>query len=344
MLPRADLLKRWVGVVLNAAQGGRPARRVNRRNRHVNVSYLLDHVALWGEREDTSRDLPGVPDAEKIQRLAAMTAALHEAFDECSPVGAWVRSGIIDRVSWGRMSPHLAERWAETFGWKPLARWADPSRFDPMKEDEWSLPMVAAWIRFLDEGEVCSRWSVYLEASTEWVDVDVDGENRRYALEAGVDRGYFELPHERTETKLDLLKALRSGRLTAKGLRDGKFVEIPAIEWTALRVVGAQDRDGIYKVMTADGSSQAYEEVRIRREQVLAAFHNAAPAWEAELESRINADPRYTQSRAIFEMKQFAAQHSIIIGDREIKAAWKRTKGIDGKAKSGPTGPKQKAQ
>ena len=336
------MFKRWVGAVLNAAQGGRPARRVNRRSRHVNVSYLLDHVSLWGAREDASLDMPGVADAEKIARLAAMTAALHEAFDERGPCCAWVRAGIIDRVSWGGMSPSLAERWAETFGWKPLARWADPSRFDPMKEDEWSLPMVAAWIRFLDEGEVCSRWSVYLEAGSEWVDVDVDGENRRYALETGVDHGYFELPHERTETKLDLLKALRSGRLAAKGLRDGKFVEIPAIEWTALRVVGAQDRDGIYKVMTADGSSQAYVEVRIRREQVLEAFPLAAPAWEAELESRVGTNPRYTQTLAISEMKQFAADHSINITGEDIKSAWKRIQGIVGKAKSGPRGPRTK--
>lgn len=342
MFPRVELFKRWAGAVLNAARGSRRSRIASRRMPHVNVSYLLHHVALWGEREDASLDLPGVTDAERIARLAAMTAALYEVFDERSPEGAWVRSGIIDRVSWGRMSPSIAECWAETFGWKPLARWAEPSLFDPMQEDEWSLPMVAAWIWFRDEGAVLRRWSVYLEASPEWV--DVDGENCRYALEAGVDHGYFELPHERTETKIDLLKALRSGRLTAKGLRDGKFVEIPAIEWTALRVVGAQGRDGIYKVMTPDWSCQAYEEVRIRREQVLAVFPKAGPDWRAELQSRVNANPRYTQRLALFEMKQFAAQHSIIIGVEEIKDAWKRIKGIDGKAKPGPTGPKLKAQ
>jgi hypothetical protein len=137
--------------------------------------------------------------------------------------------------------------------------------------------------------------------------------------------------------------------LQAGGYRDGGFIEIPAAEWTVLKVVGfcgTDDapwiRNGIHKVMSPDGERLAYDAVCVWREHVLAAFQLTAPAWETELESRISANSIYTQALAISEMKQFAADHSINITGEDIKSAWKRIKGIVGKAKSGPRGPRTK--
>ena len=38
---------------------GRRSRIAEPQKPHVNVSYLLDHVSLWGEREDASLDHAG---------------------------------------------------------------------------------------------------------------------------------------------------------------------------------------------------------------------------------------------------------------------------------------------
>jgi hypothetical protein len=275
---------------------------------------LLSRVSRWKEHErDSQRSewervvrekfsvLPDATDREKMAlrlplarahgkaraaRQVAMAAALREAFVERIPVDRWsLRSNIIRLVDRGEMSPGQAEAWAVTFGWKPLAGWADPAGFDPMKEVAWSLPMLASWIRWRADDEVRRRWSAYIEPSTQWVDVSDKGDGTRHAVRPIDDRGYYEVDDFEfdndplTNTKTEMLLALSSGRLAAGGYRDGGFVEIPAGDWTALKVVGfcgADDapwiRNGIHEVMTPDGERLAYDAVCVWREQVLAEF------------------------------------------------------------------------
>ena len=282
MPPRPELFKKWAVVLLNAYAKGRASRP------RIDTLALLSRVSRWQEQAFS----PGATDAENMACQTAMDAALREAFDDRTPGGVLLRSSIMFLPEQRKMSPDQAEAWAATFGWKPLAGWADPSGFDPMKEVAWSLPMAAAWIRWRDINEVRRRWSAYIEPSTQWVDVSDRGDGSRHAVWPIKDRGYYEVYdfEERendplTSTKTEMLLALSSGRLQAGGYRDGGFIEIPAAEWTVLKVVGfcgTDDapwiRNGIHKVMTPDGERLAYAAVCVWREQVLAAF--PAPGQE----------------------------------------------------------------
>lgn len=385
MLPRAELFKRWAFALWDAADCGGGSRLRNGIKQRISTLDLLSRVSRWQEREDANQDsewkrvmmekfslLPYATAREKMAlrlplarahdkamaaRQVAMNAALREAFVERIPADRWsLRSNIIRLVDRGEMSPDQAEAWAATFGWKPLAGWAEPSGLDPMEQKAWSLPMTAAWIRWRAPDEVRRRWSAYIEPSTRWVDVSDKRDGSRHAVRPIEDWGYYEVEDFETDndpltsTKRDMLLALSSGRLVASGYRsDGEFVEIPAAQWTALKIVGfcGTDsapwiRNGIHKVMNPDCERLAFDAVRISREQVLDAFPKVGLDWRAQLESRISANPRYTQELAISEMKQFAADHSINITVEDIKSAWKRIQGIVGKAKSGPKGPRTK--
>jgi len=213
--------------------------------------------------------------------------------------------------------------------------------------------------------QVHRRWPAYIKASTRWTEVEhpylpeddhqpvADGDAASRALEKGrcgyvlyprEDRGYSELPEENSCVRDVLHQALRYGRLKATGFRDDAFVSIPVNEWSVLEIIGFHDDFGVHRVV-APGRREIYQAVHVPREQVLAVFPETKHDWTAELESRIRAEgPQYTQARAIAGMKQFAVERGIIVGDKEIKAAWKRIKGVDGKAKPGPTGPRKKAR
>ena len=365
VFPRHEWFERWATALRNA-YGDRASARRRGEGRAVTTQALFARIDRWKERENAKQaldwesiarenlaHLPSGSPAEKAARderrlslasdhhlakearRASMIAALHEAFAEQSHEGRALQQDIVLMVEGGEMTPSQAEAWAATFGWRGFAFWADPILFDPMKIDAWSLPMVAAWIRWREQDEVRRRWRPYLEASKKWV--ELDRHTRQYVLEPRREVGYFEVPEETTGTKDELLQALRSGGLRAHGYRSGLSLEIPAMDWEALRLVGFHDEDGVFKVMTPDGENQAYEAVFVRREEVLAAFKPAEPApeWEAELESKIKAYPGYTQNSAMKEMKQFAREHGINITDEKIKDAWKRLNGIEGKAKRG---------
>ena len=154
-----------------------------------------------------------------------------------------------------------------------------------MREVAWSLPMAAAWIRWRDIDEVRRKWSAHIEPSTQWVDVSDRGDGSRHAVWPIKDRGYYEIDdfegenEPLTSTKTEMLLALSSGRLQAGGYRGGGFIQIPAAEWTVLKLVGFSGmddapwiRNGIYKVMTPDGGRLAYDAVCVWSDQVLAAF------------------------------------------------------------------------
>ncbi len=321
MLPRVELFKRWAFALWDAADCGGGSRLRNGIKQRISTLDLLSRVSRWKEHErDSQRSewervvrekfsvLPDATDREKMAlrlplarahdkamaaRQVAMDLAIREAFVERISVDRWsLRSNIIRLVDRGEMSPDQAEAWAATFGWKPLAGWADPTGFDPVKEVAWSLPMAAAWIRWRDVDEVRRRWSAYIEPSTQWVDVSNWRDGSRHAVWPIKDRGYYEVYdfEERendplTSTKTEMLLALSSGRLQARGYRDGRFIEIPAAEWTVLKLVGFSGtddapwiRNGIHKVMTPDGEHLAYDAVCVWREQILAAF--PAPGQE----------------------------------------------------------------
>ncbi len=172
MFPRAALLRRWALALLNAADGGSASRRMSGKRPSIDAMDIFARVSRLKDREVGRCATPRTTDAEKAARLDAIDAALHEAFAESPRDSAFLHSGIFHLVYSGKLSPSQAEAWAAMFGWKPLAGWADPDGFDPMKEVAWSLPMASAWIRFRDDSadrridEVRRKWRAYIEQST----------------------------------------------------------------------------------------------------------------------------------------------------------------------------------
>ena len=68
------------------------------------------------------------------------------------------RSELVQQVQSGAMAPKDAESQAERLGIAPLIAQPDPANFDPMSEVAWTLPMVAAWMRFRSADKVCEWW------------------------------------------------------------------------------------------------------------------------------------------------------------------------------------------
>jgi hypothetical protein len=286
MLPRIELFERWAIVLRNAANGGSESRRINGKRPSIGTLDLLSRISRLKERDEARRAMPGVTGAEKAARFDAIADALREAFAEGGPGVADLRSSIISLARGGKIEPNQAEAWAAMFGWKILAGWAEPSAFNPMEDVAWSLSMAAAWIRWRDSDKVRRQWGFYIKSSTTWIEVRYR-DSRHFHINPMTDFGYYEIDDDPTNTKRDLLLALSSGRLNASGYRDGGFVEIPAVEWTVLQVVGFHDdgschtddgrsfltyQSGIHEVMTPDGERKAYADVSIWRDEVLKAF------------------------------------------------------------------------
>ena len=79
------------------------------------------------------------------QALISKPGKLSRAEFEKMKIHPVVGAEILERVRSGEMTPKAAERWGkendETFSKEP-----DPTSFDPMKEESWTLQMTAAWI------------------------------------------------------------------------------------------------------------------------------------------------------------------------------------------------------
>lgn len=233
--------------------------------------------------------------ASSADRTDVLRATLNDVFGEQSVEGAALRLHFLEAVEVGDMRPSGAGRWAELFGWARFMGWADPSKFDPMTEEYWTLPMTAAWIRWRDdprerENKARRCWPEYIAASTRWEELELehapddDAASRSldvtygYVIAQREDRGWSDLPGELTETKHVLRETLKSGKLLAERYNNGKFVPIPRSEWGALNIIGFYDDDGVHKVIAPDGSE--YLSVRVPSKQVHKVFNEPAAGNE----------------------------------------------------------------
>ncbi|GAB5461079.1 hypothetical protein [Hoeflea alexandrii] len=60
--------------------------------------------------------------------------------------GSPTRDELIDRVSYGEMTPDEAEAEAKRLGYELFARVPDPNDFVPSREAQWTLPMAVSWV------------------------------------------------------------------------------------------------------------------------------------------------------------------------------------------------------
>ena len=54
------------------------------------------------------------------------------------------REMTLAAVRFGEISPSLAEKWVTNMGLEPFPPFPNIGAFDPMQEQEWTLPMAAA--------------------------------------------------------------------------------------------------------------------------------------------------------------------------------------------------------
>ena len=77
------------------------------------------------------------------------------------------RDEILARVRRGEMSTKAAQQWAAENG-ETFSIEAEPARFDPMAEPQWTLPMTAAWIIERSYDAVREHWDSYRSECRRW--------------------------------------------------------------------------------------------------------------------------------------------------------------------------------
>lgn len=77
------------------------------------------------------------------------------------------REMTLASVRFGEDSPSMAEKWIGEEGFEPLPPFPNIAAFDPMQEQEWTLPMAAAWFIWRSSEAVRDQWLRYRRA---WLD------------------------------------------------------------------------------------------------------------------------------------------------------------------------------
>ena len=148
------------------------------------------------------------------------------------------REEILSRVRRGKMTCLEADQWAadngQTFTHKP-----DPARFDPMNEQCWTLPTVAAWIVERSFDAVREHWEQYraeCRVWRRWVQLSDEGDDELgFQLGAATSTNLFMAfgLHERPlnfEAGRELVFALGSGQLSATGIGPGNEFRTPILK------------------------------------------------------------------------------------------------------------------
>ena len=81
------------------------------------------------------------------------------------------RQALYRDVQYERMSPAEADAQLRQWGQEPFQSRPDPSRFDPMTESEWTLPMAAAWFIWRSPDAVRDQWNPARNGWQKWVRV-----------------------------------------------------------------------------------------------------------------------------------------------------------------------------
>jgi hypothetical protein len=203
------------------------------------------------------------------------------------------RDEIAEAVQYGRMTPSEAEAKLKELGFPPLALQPDPADYDPIEQVWWSLPMTVAWIVWRASIEVCEAWDTFRKQGSFWEHarwrIGVDGPVHEgwhlkprppaslslLALKETYERSEGTFPGDAisiSDAKASLWKALEAGALQATGKRNAAEPSgpIPEHEWQNLIDVEEGGRDVVRYRERHGLSNRGYEEVKLRRQNVVA--------------------------------------------------------------------------
>src|SRR5262245_22120899 len=199
------------------------------------------------------------------------------------------RDSMIDKVRYGELTPDQAEAEAARLGIGKLAAKPDVSKFDPMKEPWWTLPMAVAWIAWRSPSAVREWWDPYRSECWNWHfkewRVGVDGpvhaghflERRRPATLSGLssaecyDSAHGLLPSGAIsvkDAKAKLSATLGDNAFQATGISTdtGERVVIPDYAWRDLIDVEERGKD----VLRVRLGRRGYDEIALRRQNIMA--------------------------------------------------------------------------
>ncbi|MCB1498536.1 MAG: hypothetical protein KDK07_01905 [Bauldia sp.] len=165
------------------------------------------------------------------------------------------RQRLLAAVCHGDLTPAAAEVEAERLHLRPLLHQPDPTAFDPMSQDRWTLPMTIAWIVWRTPEAVRESWDAYIIGYERWREVFRDGRcvgfepgplpnptwpvlalNENYPRERSREAPWRpRSPHDALE---ELWKALQQGDIEADAidLDTKQNVEIQASAWKNLEL------------------------------------------------------------------------------------------------------------
>lgn len=206
---------------------------------------------------------------------------------------------IYERVRTRQITREQAEEEAKALGVGPLAKTPDPSKFEPMLEEFWTLPMAVAWIIFQDAAApapvdaVRWAWDAYREGVSYFRFDERTGDILRDQNPATIDDVdmYRLLATPRPSfngaaaTAL-MWRALKSGEVHGWGIESasGKQVLISAAQWLVLK---SYNRDNL--PMAVRGGGFEYLDVRVPRVEVLRFFKPVAETQGARTNAKRSA-------------------------------------------------------
>jgi len=203
------------------------------------------------------------------------------------------RSDLVQQVQSGAMTPKDAETQAERLGIAPLIAQPDPAKFDPMSEVAWTLPMVAAWIRFRSLDEVREQWDPYRNEIRYWR--KFEGGGWELAARQPATLPHMFLSDEPISSTHDIKEAGRAGRIRATGTctRTNERREIQAIEWQDLEHTQTSgDRDALRIRRHKAISFQGYDDIVFFRDEILEEWPSADSIDDSRFYRLPEAEPR----------------------------------------------------
>jgi hypothetical protein len=194
------------------------------------------------------------------------------------------RDILIGEVRSGQITPDAAEQEAARQGLGPLAREADPVKYNPDEIPWWSLPMAVAWIAWRDFALVREQCAEYRKECWHWIFVKGAGWDlqpwgpstavRLSLVDAHmVASGNLPLTAKVTvaEAQKQLLAACSEGRIVAIAKdASGKVVEIPRQEFPYLNQFEEQGAD-VFKHDALDRQA-TYSEIMFSRDALKQAW------------------------------------------------------------------------
>lgn len=222
-----------------------------------------------------------------------------------------LRDDILSRARCGAITPDEAEAEARNGGLPPFETQPDLAQFDPMAESRWSIVMAVAWIAWRDVQLVMEQGSGFRSLATHWKHREwneaINGGTEfakrsgwflenwsepttvRLALADLVMRRHGTRPttaaSEPVLAEIELWRALSEGLLNGEGFdRDGRLVDIPAREWTHLKLF----EDGQKDVLRYDALDrfEPYTQVNFRRDDLLRIWPQAKSTAKRQSDCR----------------------------------------------------------